>query len=70
MRRPQSKEGEQEIGPIKAFAWPLLVQAAKLAELHGKKLALTKAGRHALGAPAAETLRLALAALVEVETAG
>lgn len=48
---------EQVIGPIKGFAWPLLVQAARLAELHGKKLALTKAGLQALGAPAAETLR-------------
>lgn len=55
---PKNKKWEQEIGPIKAFAWPLLVQAAKLAELHGKKLALTKAGRNALGAPPAETLRL------------
>ena len=48
---------EQTVGPIKAFAWPLLVQAAKLAEPHGSKLALTKAGRTALGAPAAKTLR-------------
>jgi hypothetical protein len=55
---PKKKKWEQAIGPIKAFAWPLLVQAAKLAEVHGKKLALTKAGRHALGAPAAETLRV------------
>jgi hypothetical protein len=50
---------EREVGSIKAFAWPLVVQAAKLAELHGKRLALTKAGRHALGLPPAETLRLA-----------
>ena len=49
---------EREVGSIKAFAWPLLVQAAKLAELHGKRLALTKAGRHALSVPPAETLRL------------
>ena len=55
---PKKEKWAQEIGPLKAFAWPLLVQVAKLAELHGKKLALTKAGRHALGAPAAETLRL------------
>jgi hypothetical protein len=48
---------EQEIGPIKAFAWPLLVQGGRLAELHGKKLALTKAGRDVLGKPAAEPLR-------------
>jgi Helicase conserved C-terminal domain len=55
---PKQNKWDQAIGPIKAFAWPLLVQAVKLAELHGKKLVLTKAGRNALGAPAAETLRL------------
>ncbi len=55
---PKAKKSEQAVGPIKAFAWPLLVQAANLAELYGKKLALTKAGRKALAAPQAETLRL------------
>lgn len=53
----KKKQWEQEIGPIKPFAWPLLVQAAKLAELSGRKLTLTRTGRAALGAPAAETLR-------------
>lgn len=48
---------EQTIGPVRAFAWPLLVQAGKLAELHGSKLALTKRGYAALGAPVAESLR-------------
>lgn len=48
---------DQEVGPVRAFAWPLLVQAGKLAEQRGSKLALTKAGRAALGAPAAQTLR-------------
>ena len=47
----------REIGPIRAFAWPCLVQAARLAELRGSKLALTKSGRAALHAPAAKTLR-------------
>ena len=47
----------REIGPIGAFAWPCLVQAARLAELRGSKLALTRSGRAALHAPAAETLR-------------
>lgn len=56
--RPKKHKWEQEVGPMKAFAWPLLVQAARLADLHGHKLALTKAGRQALGAPGAETLRL------------
>jgi hypothetical protein len=55
--KPKQNKWEQEIGPIKAFAWPWLLQGARLAELHGKKLALTKAGRDALGKPAAETLR-------------
>ena len=57
---PQAKKEkwEQDAGPIKAFAWPMLAQAGKLAELHGKKLALTKAGRNALAAPPAETLKL------------
>ena len=56
--RPKQHKWDQEIGPIKAFAWPMLVQAARLAELHGHKLVLTKAGRQALGAPGADTLRL------------
>ena len=48
---------EQVVGPIKAFAWPWLVQAARLAEPRGSKLALTKAGHIALARPPAETLR-------------
>ncbi|MCA1635128.1 MAG: hypothetical protein LC802_15910 [Acidobacteria bacterium] len=56
--QPKKKRYEQEVGPVKAFAWPLLVQAAGLAELSGKRLALTKAGRKALSSPAADTLRL------------
>jgi hypothetical protein len=56
--KPKKNKWEQEIGHIKPFAWPLLVQAGKLAELHGNKLALTKAGRAALNAQAAETLKL------------
>ncbi|ETX04510.1 hypothetical protein [Candidatus Entotheonella palauensis] len=48
---------DPDIGSVKAFAWPLLVQAGRLAELQGRKLALTRAGRKALSAPPAETLR-------------
>jgi hypothetical protein len=55
--KPKESKWEQEIGPIKAFAWPLLLQAGKLVQLNGKKLALTKAGRNALAAKPAETLR-------------
>jgi len=57
--QPRKRKWEQEIGPIKAFAWPLIAQAAKLAEPHGRKLALAKAGRQALSRPPAETLRAA-----------
>jgi hypothetical protein len=56
--QPKKKRYEQEVGPVKAFAWLLLVQAAGLAELSGKRLALTKAGRKALSSSSADTLRL------------
>lgn len=56
--KPKKNKWEQEVGHIKPFAWPLLVQAAKLAELHGNKLALTKQGRAALSVQPAETLKL------------
>ena len=48
---------EQEIGPIRAFAWPMLLQAGGLATRTGNRLTLTPAGVKALSAPPAETLR-------------
>ncbi|MGO9973206.1 MAG: helicase-associated domain-containing protein [Solirubrobacteraceae bacterium] len=48
---------EQEIDPIRAFAWPLLVQAAGLAERSSSRLRLTAAGRTALTEPTARALR-------------
>ncbi len=48
---------DPDVGPMRAFAWPLLVQGGRLAELQGRKLALTRAGRKALSAPAAEILK-------------
>lgn len=48
---------DPEIGPIKGFSWPLLVQAAKLSTLRNGKLSLTRLGRDALAAPPAEILR-------------
>jgi hypothetical protein len=53
---PRKDRCSQEIGPIKAFAWPLLLQAGKLAKRNGKRLAPTPAGRAAAGKPA-EALR-------------
>ena len=46
-----------KVGPIRAHAWPWLMQAGKLAEPHGTKLALTRAGLAALGAPPEQSLR-------------
>lgn len=54
---PKKNKWEQEIGPMKAFAWPLLVQAGKLAKVSGSKLTLTKQGRAALTARPADTLK-------------
>jgi hypothetical protein len=47
---------DPEIGPVKAFSWPLLVQAAKFAALRNEKLVLSKTGRAALEAPSAHAL--------------
>jgi hypothetical protein len=47
----------QRIGPIKAFAWPMLLQAAALVQRKGSKLALTKAGLKATGSAPAGVLR-------------
>lgn len=48
---------DQVVGPIRAFAWPLLLQAGRLAEVKGSKLSLTRAGKRALDTAAADTLR-------------
>jgi hypothetical protein len=56
-RPPKDKWSDENAGPIRAFAWPLIIQAGGLAQLSGPRLQLTKAGRKALGEPAAETLR-------------
>src|SRR5262249_49724890 len=43
---------------MKSFAWPLLVQAAGLAQASGTKLHLTAAGKKATARPAHEVIRL------------
>lgn len=52
-----SEERLQRIGPIKAFAWPMLLQAAGLMQRKGSKLGLTQAGLKATGAAPAGVLR-------------
>jgi hypothetical protein len=54
---PTDKWHDSNTGPIRAFAWPLLIQAGGLAQLAGTRLQLTKAGRKALSEPAAGTIR-------------
>ena len=53
----ENKWDDENAGPIRAFAWPLLIQAGGLAQLSGAKLQLTKAGRKALSEPAPATIR-------------
>ena len=48
---------DQEVGPIKAFAWPLLLQAGGLALNTGGRLTLSPAGIKSLAAPPAEVVR-------------
>jgi hypothetical protein len=50
-------KSDPEIGPIKAFSWPLLVQAGHLASIRKGELTLTKQGRAALESDPAHTLR-------------
>ncbi len=58
---PHQKELQDEeddvVGYIKAFAWPMLMQATNLVELTGKRLSLTKAGKKALSLPPAEVIK-------------
>jgi hypothetical protein len=53
----KSKWDDENAGPIRAFAWPLLIQAGGLAQLSGTRLQLTKTGRKALSEPPAATIR-------------
>jgi hypothetical protein len=48
---------DQQIGPIRAFAWPLLLQAGGLVTLVSGRLTLTPAGTKALSSQPAEVLR-------------
>lgn len=54
--KPAQHQRDQEAGPIKAFSWPLLLQAAGLVQRNGSKLALSTAGRKALASSPASVL--------------
>jgi hypothetical protein len=51
-------DGIADPGPIKAYAWPLLVQTGRLAEVAGKKLRMTEVGGQAFNKDPADVLRL------------
>ncbi len=53
---PANEYEDCNAGPIRAFAWPMIVQAGKLAQLSGRRLRLTGAGRRALSDPTADTI--------------
>ena len=53
----ENQPADQTVGSIRGFAWPLLIQEAKLAKQSGSKLVLTKNGHAALNRPAAEILK-------------
>ncbi len=53
----KERSWHQVPGPIRSFAWPMLLQASNLVELRGSRLALTKPGHAALRAPPATTLK-------------
>ncbi len=55
--QPKQDQRDQDIGPLKAFSWPLLLQAAGLVQRNGSKLALSTAGLKALTASPASVLR-------------
>ncbi len=55
--RPPKDRFETPPGPIKAFAWPVLLQTAKLAHAKSGKLTLTPDGRKALSDPPHETIK-------------
>lgn len=47
----------EPVDPIRSFAWPLLVQAAGLSDVSGKRLILCQAGRRAMTDPPEKTLK-------------
>lgn len=56
LEAPDSYEIQIGDAGIRPFAWPLLLQAAKLAQINGNKLALTRTGQTALKKPPHETI--------------
>ncbi len=58
----EHKPDQEKVGAIKAFAWPLLLQASGWAQPFGSKLKLTKAGLKALSEAAPSLIKHAYGA--------
>ena len=58
LERPKKYRWSQEIGGIKTVAWPLLLQSAKLAQVNGSKLELSRSGVKQLTKATPDTIRL------------
>jgi hypothetical protein len=56
-RKGNRIQWDQEVGPIKAFAWPMLLQAGGLAVGVAGRLQLSPSGVKALSMPPAQVLR-------------
>lgn len=56
--KPTRKYFDENAGPIKAFAWPMILQAGGVVELSGGRLQLTQKGRRAFSDPSDGYLRL------------
>lgn len=54
---PSENDWDDQIGCIRAFSLPIIVQVAGFAELSGKKLVLTKAGEKALAMANPESIK-------------
>lgn len=53
---PKDRWDDENAGPMRAFAWPMLIQAGGLAQRSGSKLRLSRAGRKALSEPPEQVL--------------
>ena len=55
--KPVREYSDENAGPIRAFAWPMILQAGGFVELSGARLQLTTNGRKALSEPSDGNLR-------------
>lgn len=57
LKASRNRPVNEQIDPVRGFAWPLLLQAAGLCDISGKRLTLSKTGRRAMTDPPEKTLK-------------